>query len=190
MPSTIGVATLNATYKVRLRQRDVLEEELNKHFTVSNTGASGNLQAALRAYESLSQAGIVKSSAAIDANYSGASTTIASAGLFPKVGDLLILAFSRTHPVDASRIHTQEFAILAPVPAIYDTATKKPIMVRGVTFALAAGATEALGALVDWLEDSLVLEVYGTEYVGSYTYDEPNTRLISIPKTYDGNPIS
>jgi hypothetical protein len=190
MPSTIGLATLNAVYKVRLRQRDALAEELNKHFQVANTGAAGNLQAALRAYESISQGGIVNASASIDAAYTDPSVTIGTAGMFPKIGDLMVLVFTRAHPDVPSRIVTREFAVLAPHPDTYDTATKKPVMVRGVTFADAAGRTEALGALVDWLEDSLITEVGDEITVGGFTYNETESRLISIPKTYDGNPVS
>lgn len=174
-------------YKVRINHRDSLKEEVAKNFRVSNVDAQLNL--ALTYYDDISQAGIIDLGVTLDAEPAGASTASTQLGQFSKVGDMLVLAFYRNHPLDATKLVTNEFVIIAPVTAIYSEVTYKPVADLEADMTTATPtAIQKMGALINWLQDSLVMESFGTVYVGGWTYDETNSRLIGIPKTYDGNP--
>lgn len=191
MAFTIAVNTANADYIIRLTQSDALHESVRKVFTVHNVGS--HVQDAMRSYEVVTQASIDEAGAGIDVPVTGASTAVGTSGMFPKIGDQLVLGFYRTHPVDASKTLRKVFVIPAPEPATYDLTTLKPILSRGVDFATALGGadrTEVLGALVDWLETALVYDHDGTRYNGGWTYSEAMSGLISTAREYDGNPLT
>lgn len=190
MAFTIETNTAGADYNIRLTQGDALAESIRKVFTVRNVGS--NVQNAMRAYEGISQAGIEDAGASIEVIVSGASTTVGTAGLFPKVGDQLVLGFDRPHPITPAKLVTKAFVIVAPHPDIYDLGTKKPVMIRGEVFAdaLAADRATALGALVDWLEDALLYEHDEVVYAGGWTYRESRSGLVGQSREYDGDDLS
>lgn len=190
MAFTVGTNTTGADYIVRLTLSDFIDESVRKVFTVRNVG--GNIQNAMRVVEAATQSAFEKAGASIAVGVTGASTTTTSLGAFPKIGDQLVLGFDRPHPLDASRLATAVFVIPAPHPDVYDLATLKPDMIRGEDFAtaLAADRPTALGALVDWLEDALVMEVFGTVYAGGWTYREARSALISTPREYDRSDLT
>lgn len=193
MAFTIGADmddTAGLDFDIRLEQSDALAETIRKIFSVRNVG--GDVQNAMRAYEGATQASIDSAGVAIQAVVTGASTTIGTAGLFPKIGDQLVLGFSRPHPVVAGKLVKKAFVIPAPHPDVYDTTTKKPVMIRGEAFvdALAADRPTALGSLVDWLEDALLYEHDGTVYAGSFTYSDALSGLIGQSREYDGDDLT
>lgn len=176
----------NSYVKTTFKQRDYLLESVVKGNLLYNS--AGEYQLAMRAYESMSQAGIVSGSISQQLVLSAQNTTATSLGGFPKVGDALLLVFTREHPVTemAGTILTAEFVILAPHPDIYDTGTLGPVIVGGETFGTAATRPEALGALTAWLEDALVVTILKTRYPGGWTFQAAQSRLIGLPKNYDG----
>lgn len=192
MAFTVTPAVVTDSYvKTQLRQRDYTNEPAQKGNLLFNAG--GNYQLAMRAYESLSQAGIVSGTISTQHVLSDQNTVATDLGQWPKSGDVLILAFTREHPVPAmaGTILTNEYAIVAPHPDIVGTVgvgnpTPAPIIVTGESFGTAATRPEALGALIEWLEDSLVVTILKTRYAGGWTYDPIATRFVSFPKQYDG----
>lgn len=190
MPATIATNVLDADYTVRLVQGDVMQESTRKTFKVRNINS--DIQNALRAYEGISQAAIEDGSANISTDITGANTVATGLGLFGKIGDFLALTFVRAHPIVAGRTVERTFVILAPHPDIYDTGTKKPVMVRGETFATALAGTRpmALGSLVDWLEDALIYEHDEVPYVGGFTYSEARSGLGGFLREYDGSDLT
>lgn len=181
----------NAYVRTNLLQRDYNGEPARKGNLLYNSG--GLYQEAMRAYESLSQPGIM--SGAISATHvlSAQNTTATGLGQWPKSGDVLLLAFTREHPVAsmAGTIITNEYAIVGPHPDIVGTVsgqdpTPAPVIVGGESFATASTRPEALGALIAWLENSLVVTVLKTRYAGGWSYDPIATRFINFPKQYDG----
>lgn len=190
MAFTLATNTTGADYDIRVTNTDALAESIRKVFSVRNVG--GGLQNAMRVYETATQASFEAAAAAIAVAVSGASTSTGTAGMFPKIGDQLIIGFVRPHPVVAGKLVTRPFVIPAPHPDIYSTVTLKPVMIRGETLAdgLAADRPTALGSLVDWLETALLYEHDGTIYAGSWTYSEGRSGLVSVPREYDGNDLT
>lgn len=187
MAITLGWDLEDGIYNVRILHRDGLNEEVKKSFRINN--GDQNLSDALEYYDAISQAGIVDLGASLDAEPAGASATSTSLGQFSKVGDMLVLAFYRGHPLDATKIITNEFVIVAPDPDIYSSVSKKPTPDLVATFATATPTdVQKLGALINWLEDNLITENFGTITVGGWTYDPEASRLIGTPRVYDGNP--
>ncbi len=183
-------ATTNAYIKGVLRQKDFLGEPINKGNLLYNAG--GNIQLAMRAYESLSQAGIVSASLSQQLVVSGQNGDPGTAGSFAKAGDVAILVFTREHPVTemAGTTLYNEFTIVAPHPDIYDTATRALVITGGETFGSATTRPEALGALIDWLETSLVVTILKTRYPGGWTFSPTLSKLATLPKQYDGYSVS
>jgi len=188
--------TLNAYVQTNLRQVDFTGEPIVKNFLLYNANNAARYQEAMQAYESISQPGIASASVSQKLIVSSQNTTAGSGGAFPKSGDVLILAFTREHPVSsmAGTILTAEFAIIGPHDDIVGTPVEgeplAPVMVRGVAFSAAADRTEELGALVDWLEDALVVTILKTRYPGDWTYSAAKTRFASLIKQYDTLSVS
>lgn len=182
---------LNAYVETTLRQVDLNGEPATKGFLLYNDGSL--YQDAMRAYESLSQPGIAGASVSSKHVLSAQNTTAGSSGAFPKSGDVLLLVFTRPHPVASmnGKIITNEFAIIGPHPDIIDYpggagTTPVPLVTGGETFATAATRPEALGALIDWLEGALTVTVLNVRYPGGWTYNPAASRFLSLPKQYDG----
>lgn len=194
MAYTVAPAPAINTYlQQTLTQKDFLGEPIVKGNLLYNAGNTGlNFQLAMRAYESLSQAAIVR--AAVSQKYvvTGANGDPGSAGAFAKAGDVAILVFTRDHPVTemAGTTLTNEFVIVAPHPDIFDTGTRELVITAGETFATATTRPEALGALIDWLETSLVVTILKTRYPGGWTFSASLSKLASLPKQYDGYSVS
>jgi hypothetical protein len=187
MPFTIAVDEVGADYIIRLTQSDALAESVRKVFELRNL-AAGNVQAVMRAYEGLTQAALEDAGASIDVAVTGASLTVGTAGMFPKIGDQMILGFDRPHPiVTNTTLVVRNFIIPAPHPDTYLLTTLKPDPVRGINFAAAASRKEALGALIDYLEDALIYEHDGIKYAGGFTYREARSGLISTTRQYDAD---
>lgn len=192
MAFTVTPAVATGAYvKTSLKQRDYNNEPAQKGNLLYNS--AGEYQLAMRAYESLSQAGIATATISTQHVLSDQNTVATDLGQWPKSGDVLILAFTREHPVPAmvGTILTNEYAIIAPHPDIVGVVgvgnpTPAPVIVTGESFATAATRPEALGALIAWLENSLVVTILKTRYPGGWTYDPVATRFTSFPKQYDG----
>lgn len=186
MPATLGTKIADAVYNIRMTAEDVIGERVRKVFTLANT--TNSLEDALQAYEGLQEAGTVSVSASLDAEASGFNATPSQAGLWAVTTDMLVLGFSRVSPDNPQKTWVTSFSIVSPHPDIVDT-DLSPKMVRGVTFAMAGGRTESLGALVDFLEDSLTKEsADGTIIVGGWTYDPNRSGLVRTSSLLDKNP--
>lgn len=190
MAITLANQLASAVYSVRLTHADDFGEQVRKVFKINDTGTTDeDLEAFLQAYEALTDAGIVNASASIDAGLTGANTSVGT-GEFNKVNYLLVLGFQRVHPLNAGKIATTSFAIPAPADVIVD-ANGAPVMTRGTGFAAAAGVSEAMGALVDYLEDNLTMTpIDGTTYVGGWTYAAGRSGLVSRASVIDGQPLT
>lgn len=187
MPFTIDPAPATGAYlTTNFRHVGYNNEKIAKGNVLYNAG--GNFQSAMRAYEGLTQAGIVSPNVTQSYTVTGQNTVATSLGQYAKVGDFLMLRFEREHPVAtmAGTIIYNEFMVLAPHPDIIDEENPAdPVdMVRGVSFALAETRPQALGALVDWLEDALTVTVLKVRYPGNWTY--AGAILGGLDKQYDG----
>lgn len=180
---------LNSIYTSRVHVTDHAGEGKLKITRLSNAGAAGNLVASLNALESLMHASLDRLSVTqqmeTTVDFGAASTS----GLYTLANLRLVLGFQRDHPLNSAKVLTAGYAIPSPVNAIVSTANpKRPVMERGITFALAAGPTEALGALVDWLENALTYEdVTGEIHEGGWTYVESRSGLASVSGVIDGD---
>jgi hypothetical protein len=180
---------INSYIKTNLVQVDYTNEPIKKGFLLYNALNANNYQLAMRAYEGISQPGIKSGSIAQQHVLSAQNTTATNDGGWYKAADVMILVFTREHPVAsmAGTFIDNEFAIVGPHGDIVDEsgAFPVPIMTRGIDFATAANRPESLGALVDWLEDALVVEVLKVRYPGEWTYNAAKTRFANLPKQYD-----
>lgn len=180
---------LNALYTTRIRLRDFMDEDAQKVTKLANVGSSGNMQAFWRAFESVTNAGLIKANQQQDIVISAQSTTIAE-GNHSKITDAMLLGFSRAHPDYPSKLVVASFVIPAPVDGIVNETTGSkglPIYERGIDFATAAGVTEALGAMIDFLEDALVFtNPEGEVTVGGWTYSDSRSRLFTKSRIIDG----
>lgn len=178
----------NAYVQLLMKQQDSLGETMQKGNLLYNAG--GQYVPYINAYEALSQARLLAPSVTTKHVTAGMLTTTGNAGEFPKVGDVLILVFTREHPVAemAGTTLTNEFIIMAPEPLTYDVETLLPVPEGGgaMDFATAATVPEKLQALINWLEDSLVVTILKTRYPGNWTYSPSDSRLTGFPKQYDG----
>jgi len=189
MAFTISGDVLNGLYEIRILQTDVLAESIRKSFEIANI-AAGSVQNAMRAYEGISQASIDTANVSIGTTVTGASATVTSLGLFPKIGDQMVLGFDRPHPIVTNRsLVTRSFVVLTPHPDVINLTTLKPEMVRGELFP-GATRTEALGSLVDFLEDALTYVHDGVTYVGGFTYREARSGLIGAGRQYDADSLT
>lgn len=186
MAFTISGNVLNGLYEIRILQTDILSESIRKSFEISNI-TTGSVQNAMQAYEGISQAKIDSAAVSIGTTVTGASSSVTALGLFPKIGDQMVLGFDRPHPITTNRtLVTRSFVVLAPHPDVIDLTTLKPNMVRGTGFP-GANRAEALGSLVDFLEDALTYEHDGVVYVGGFTYREARSGLIGAGRQYDAD---
>lgn len=188
---TIDIPTLilNGIYNQTARFTDHAAESKRKVTRLANAGNVANIENQASALESLSLASVDRYSLSqildTDVDPSPASTS----GLYSLVNLRLVLGFERAHPLNASKLITAGYAIPAPVNGIVSaTNPKRPVAVRGVAFADAAGVTELLGALIDFLEDALTYEaVDGVIYVGGWTYNESRSGLATVAGVIDGD---
>lgn len=189
-----GQLIVDSLYTVRFTLEDFMTERIRKVTKLSNFGAAANLQAAMRVFESVTNAGLVKATGSIDLDITGQKIAATEAGEhFAVVKEILYISFEKPHPLDATQTITATFGIPAPKDAIVNQTPGnigKPIMVRGISFAAAAGLTEALGALVDWLEDAITYRTFGTTYVGGWTYADSRSGLASVAGIIDGSDLT
>lgn len=180
---------LNGIYNTTSSFIDHAGESKRKVVRLANAGNIANLNNQYSALESLSLASLYKASVSqqleVDVDASPAST----GGIYSLSNIRLVLGFERGHPLNPSKIVTAGYSIPAPVNAIVSTSNpKRPVAVRGVAFADAGGATELLGALIDYLEDALTFEdVTGDITVGGWTYVESRSGLGTVAGVIDAD---
>lgn len=189
MPFTMTPAgVLNQIYTTRVLLTDWLNESVKKISRLGNPGSAGNQQALWRAFEGATNAALEKATQTATVIISDQSNAATSSGQhWAGVEHVLVLGFTRVHPLNATKTLEASFGIPAPVDAIIDTSNgQKPLIVRGVDFASAAGITESVGAMVDFLEDALVYtDIEDTVHVGGWTYSEAKSGLLSNPRLID-----
>lgn len=181
---------LDQIYTTRITLEDFMAEKVKKVSRLSNEGVAGNMQSFWQAFEATTNAGLMLATQSAEVIITGQSTTITSTGQnWAGVEHVLLLGFTRVHPLNPAKMLTASFGIPAPVNAIVDTSEGrqgKPFMVRGEVFP-GADVTEALGAMVDFLEDAIVYtDVAGTVHVGGWSYSEAASGLYSNPRIIDG----
>lgn len=180
---------LNQIYTTRLSLEDFMTERVKKISRLANIGATGNMQAFWRAFESQTNAGLILANQSAEVVISAQSLTIAD-GNHSKVTDLMVLGFTRAHPEYPSVVLKATFVIPAPIDAIVNDTPGSiglPIYTRGIDFATAADPNEALGAMIDFLEDAIVYKDQGgTFHVGGWTYSDSRSRLMTASRIIDG----
>lgn len=186
MAYTLATDVANAIYSVRTTLEDHLSEQVRKVSRLRNGGGAGeNLQAAMQAFEALTDAALVNATASIVVAVSGASQTKGT-DKFSMVVLSLVLGFERAHPLNAAKTITTAFLIPAPADAIIDD-NGRPVYTRGETFTNASGPAEILGSLIDWLEDNMVYEaIDGSVTVGGWTFVDGRSGLISSASVLEG----
>lgn len=190
MAITIANGLTDGLFNIRMTIQDSIGEQIRKVFKLYDDGTPGeDLEAAMQAFEALTDGGIVSASASLDAGLTGANAT-PTAGDYDKTAWILMLGFERPHPLNSAKTAVTSFAIPAPDDAVID-ADGRPVMTRGIGFTASAAPGEALGSLVDYLEDNLVMiPIDGVAYRGNWTYAPGRTALVSRAAIFDGSPLS
>jgi hypothetical protein len=180
---------INAVYTARVHVTDHAGEGKTKVTRLGNAGNAANLVASINALESLMHASLDRLSATQQLETTVTAGAASTSGLYTLANIRLVLGFERVHPLNPSKIITAGYAIPSPVNGIVSTTNpKRPVMVRGISFGSAAGVTEALGALVDWLEDALTYEdATGDVNVGGWTYVDSRSGLATVTGVIDGD---
>jgi hypothetical protein len=188
MAYTVGTVVTDGIYRLNTTLRDQIDEEIRKVSRLHNPGTGDNVEDAMQAFEALTDAALVGTSASITVPITGASTTIGTSGDFSYVKEVIVLTFTRAHPLNAAKVVKQTWAIPAPVQAIYTGVTIN-IGTDPGDFASAGGVTETLARLIGWLEDHLIYEdITGAITVGGWTYQPGMSGIISQPRILDGVP--
>lgn len=190
MPVELFGAVQDDVYNVNLTFRDHADEQGRKVSRLANAGAATNLEASINTLLQLTHAGLVKANATQIVTVQVEDEPIITlSGLYTLTKQRLILGFQRAHPLNGAKIVTAGYAIPAPINTIVSaTNPKRPLYVRGVTFAAAANDQERLGALIDWLEDALTYEaVDGVIYEGGWTFVDSRSGLASVAGVIDGD---
>lgn len=192
MPVAFTPAAVDeALYNVSLQLKDTVNETIQKVTKLFNAGNS--IVQALQYYDDLTGPAVSKASISASHVVAGWKASATGTGQFPKVGDVMILVFSRTHPTDATRTIFNEFLLAGPIPATYEisAAGARPIPDQEADFSTATPtAVQKLGALVNWLETALTVKVGQTTYAGDWEYVPTRSVCGSLPKRYDGIPLT
>lgn len=189
MPFTLTQDIANQDYTVRMTHRDFMGEETRKVSKIRNVGSE--LEAFLNAYLLVSDAGMNASdvSATLDASLALAPDSNPVQSQWSAVYHYVVLTFRRVDPVNASKNIKKEFVLISPVETAIDAPTGALQITQGVAFGAAANTAERIGAMVDFLENSLVFtDGAGATQAGGFTFDPLSSGLISVPRVLEGNP--
>lgn len=187
MAFTLATEIDNAVYRINLTLEDQINEQIRKVVRLNNPAAPAEgVQAAMRAFEDMTDAALVATSASVVVGVTGASTVKGNSGDFSYVKEVIVLGFSRPHPLNAAKTATTTFSIPAPASALY-SGTSIVIPASPASFAAAASVGESFAYLIDWLEDNLVFEDFtGAVTIGGWTFDAALSGIISQPRILDG----
>jgi hypothetical protein len=185
MAFTLGNKVDDAIYFVRTTLLDHRGEAVRKQFKINNPTGEG-VEDAMRAFESLTDAGVASASATIRTAVSGQNVAAANSGIDSQVAHSIVLVFERVHPLNASKKITTSFLIPAPAAAIINGVSIVVDMNAG-DFASAAGKPQALGELIRFLSANLIYEsVDGNTHKGGWTYQPTRSKLITDARILDG----
>jgi|ERR1051326_123699 hypothetical protein len=178
-------------YNVSLTLKDNLNESLQKVSKLVN--ADDKIALALQYLDELSNTIATRRSITMAHTSAGWMTAAGTTGQFSKVGDVMILVFVREHPVDTTRNIYNEFIICGPIAGTYEVSEDgaRPAPDLEADMDTGSPTTEQkLGALINWLENALTVKVGQMTYAGGWEYSAARSVLGSLPKRYDGQPIS
>lgn len=190
MPVTIVDVPVGSIAKVNARFIDQADETARKITRLASVGVAGNINALYNAMLAMTHAGVIGLSATQTINTAlDGEPNVTLSGLYTLVNLRLVLGFEREHPLNPAKTITAGFSIPAPVNTIVSaTNPKRPLAVRGVTFAAAATDPERLGAIIDYLETALVYKAADdVDYIGGWTYVESRSGLAAVSGVIDGD---